>query len=566
MFPDHWINRSSESQDTAAGQHPVLARVLSSRMIPEWALQRKLALLPQPVLKGLSQAVQLLECARREQWSIVVCGDYDVDGATSTALVVRALRAMGYLHVRYAVPDRFRMGYGLSHLLIDAILGEGPVDLIITVDNGTASIEAVDYAHSLNLRVLITDHHLPGPKLPTADALVNPQQPGCPFPDKTLAGVGVAFYLMSALRSRLSGILPDSLPQAVSWLDLVALGSVADLVSLQGINRILVHHGLIRIRQKACVPGIAALTEICGRELHRLQASDLGFYLGPRLNAAGRLEHMHIGIECLLTDELEQARMLAQRLHQLNLDRRQIQDEMHAEAIDDLLGVETCGQRTQVVFQEHWHEGIVGLLASRLKEKLHVPVIALAVSQEEGILKGSARSIPGAHIRDLLAEIDAAHPGMLVRFGGHAAAAGLALRRENLAAFQQIFEDFVVRRVEQSCFDHTFAFDGVLEPDHLSLDTAFLLEDAGPWGQGCPEPRFAGTFTIRKQQLLKDRFLKMELQSGTRVISAIWFAPDLQHWPDPSVREVHALYALDINRFRSQEQLQLRIEQMYPTS
>ncbi len=565
MFPENWIIRESSLSPLNPVQHPVLDRVLQSRNIPSWAQPRKLALLPQPTLKGLDEAVLLLEQARMNQWSIVVCGDYDVDGATSTVLVIRALRSMGYLQVRYAVPDRFRMGYGLSCALIDAVRQDGPVDLIITVDNGTASLEAVAYAQSLNLKVLITDHHLPGDELPAADALVNPQQPECPFPDKTLAGVGVAFYLMTALRSRLIQSLPGPFPMAASWLDLVALGSVADLVSLQGINRILVHQGIMRMRQHHCVPGIIALAEVCGRDLGCLQANDLGFYLGPRINAAGRLEHMHVGIECLLTDDLDQARLYAQRLHQLNLERRQIQDEMHTQALDDVLDVQGDGRRTQVVFQEHWHEGIVGLVASRLKEKLHIPVIALAQSQEEGILKGSARSIPGAHIRDLLVEIDAVYPGMLLRFGGHAAAAGLTLRKENLARFEQAFEQCVVRRVDQGCFEQTYAYDGELSPEFLDIETALLLEESGPWGQGCPEPRFAGTFFIRHQQLLKDRFLKMELQSGSRVVPAIWFGPDLKRWPDPEVRQVHVLYCLEVNRFRT-PQLQLRIEQLVHAS
>ncbi len=560
------IQRSRQSSLEGLGLDAVVQRVLEGRGAAADQLDLRLAQLLQPDLLGLPAAVNLLMQAYQKQQSVVICGDFDADGATSTALMIRGLRRLGFQQLRYHVPDRFRMGYGLSVMLIEHVRSQGPVDLIITVDNGMSSSEAVAVAQQYGIRVLITDHHLPGEQLPAAEALVNPNQPGCPFPAKNLAGVGVAFYLLASFRSQLQRDYPQQTwPGITDLLDLVALGTVADLVPLDSLNRILVHQGLCRIRQGRCVPGILALAEASARPLAELKAADLGFYLAPRLNAAGRLDHMALGIECLLTDDLTTARQWAARLHTLNQERRHIEEGMKEQALLVTEALETASEpRAVVLFHEQWHEGVIGLVASRIKEKTQCPVIALAPTEDPQVLKGSARSIAGAHMRDLLAWVNLRYPGTLLRFGGHAMAAGLSMQRNQLPQLRQGFLEAVAACVPENCFRREYYHDGELTLQELRIELAEALERAGPWGQGFPEPRFIGDFVIVGQRLLKDRYLKLTVDVQGKRFDAICFNPDLNLWPDPQVSRARMGYALEINNYKGQAQLQLRIDYLLP--
>ena len=529
-------------------------------------------LLPFETMSGLKEAVELLQQALREGQRILIVGDFDADGATSSALAVRALRAMGAEAVDYLVPNRFEYGYGLTPEIV-AVAAQRSPDLLITVDNGIASIDGVAAAKEHGMRVLITDHHLPGEALPAADAIVNPNRPGDAFPAKETAGVGVIFYVMLALRARLRetdwfaerGI--DE-PNLASLLDLVALGTVADVVPLEHNNRILVAQGLVRIRRGQCCHGITALARVARRDPARLVASDLGFAIGPRLNAAGRLEDMALGIECLLTDDPDTALRLAQRLDAINRERREIEAEMQAEALaildemaladDAELPVGLC------LYEPHWHQGVIGILASRVKERLHRPVIVFAES-DAGELKGSARSVPGLHIRDALDAVAKRHPDLLNKFGGHAMAAGLSLAASDFERFSATFDAEVRRHLGTEDLQREILSDGELRDDELTLDTAEALRAGGPWGQAFPEPLFDGVFEVVQRRIVGDKHLKLVLRppGGEGVIDAIAFNTVDDDWPADS-RQVELAYRLDVNEYNGRRSVQLMVEHIRP--
>jgi single-stranded-DNA-specific exonuclease len=545
----------------------LLRRVYAARAVEsvdelDYALGR---LLPLERLSGLDAAVDLLQEVLQDKQRLVVIGDFDADGATSTALCIRALRRMGARDVHYLVPNRFEFGYGLTPEIVAVAAGLQP-DLIMTVDNGISSVAGVEAAGQLGIRVLITDHHLPGAVLPAAAAIVNPNSPGDEFPSKNLAGVGVAFYVMLALRARLrthgwfeqQGIPEPNLGQL---LDLVALGTVADVVPLDRNNRILVQHGLQRIRAGQCAPGIRALLEVGRRNAARCVATDLAFAVGPRLNAAGRLEDMSLGIECLLTDSEEGAREMAARLDALNRERKGIESGMQTRALQAIqeLHLEAQGLPTGLcLYDPDWHQGVVGILAARIKEQFHRPVIAFArVGDAE--LKGSARSIPGFHIRDALDAVAAHHPQLITRFGGHAMAAGLTLDEEHYPAFAEAFDVEASRLLSEDDLYHTLFSDGELLADEFSLETAQTLREAGPWGQGFPAPLFDGQFRLISQRVVGACHLKLVLQplEGEMPIDAIAF--NTAELPG-SCREVRAVYHLDVNEYRGLLSAQLVVE------
>lgn len=455
------------------------------------------ALLPPTPLRGIDSAADLLLGTVNAQRRIVLAGDYDCDGATGVAVGVRGLRALGARHVDYVVPDRFRMGYGLSPLLVDAAAVLG-AELIVTVDSGISSVAGVAHAARLGIPVLITDHHLPGPVLPAAAAIVNPNQPGCAYPSKHLAGVGVMFYLLAAVRARLRDD-GHAVPSLSPLLDLVALGTVADVVRLDTNNRVLVQAGLRRLRAGQGHAGVVALLDVAGRDPAHLSAQDLGFVLGPRINAAGRLDDIRTGIECLLADDAAEAAALARQLDGINRDRRSVEADMR----DTALALSADSAATGIcLFEPDWHEGIVGLVASRIKEVHHRPVIAAARAQTPGMLKASGRTIPGLHLRDVLAEIDAIHPGLIERFGGHAMAAGLSLAEADWPAFCTAFDQTCARHLDADTLLKVTDSDGELPPEWLTLDAALALEAAGPWGQGFPEPQFDGVFRVAEVRLM----------------------------------------------------------------
>lgn len=565
------VRRQSGTSEQALGGdlEPLLRRIYAARNVRsrrelETGFQQ---LQPMDRLGGLDQAVSLLETALRERQRVLVVGDFDADGATSSALVVRGLRALGATDVRYLVPNRFEYGYGLTPEIVAVAAAQRP-QLIMTVDNGVSSIEGVAAARARGIRVLVTDHHLAGERLPAADAIVNPNLAGDTFPSKHLAGVGVAFYVLLALRARLraDGWFDRSGgrgPNLAELLDLVALGTVADVVPLDHNNRILVHQGLCRIRAGRCVPGIAALLELAGRDRGRITAADLGFVVGPRLNAAGRLEDMSLGIECLLADDPGRAREMAARLDQLNRERRTIEAEMQAQALEELerLHLDGDGLPTGLcLFDERWHQGVIGILASRIKERLHRPVIAFAQAAE-GELKGSARSIPGLHIRDALDAVAARHPNLIDRFGGHAMAAGLSLPRAHLEPFQAAFDEVVRERVDEDALRGVIYSDGELACADFSLETAERLRNAGPWGQGFPEPLFDGLFEVRSRRVVGERHLKLAVapEGGEPVLDAIAFnQADDEHGAVGA--RVRLVYRLDVNEFRGTRTVQLVVE------
>jgi single-stranded-DNA-specific exonuclease len=551
------------------GLPPVLQRVYAARAIEsatdlDYSLER---MLPPERLGGLAPAVDLLAQAVEAGWRMVVVGDFDADGATSCALCLRALRGMGAAHVDYLVPNRFEYGYGLTPEIVAVAAMRRP-DLLITVDNGISSLAGVAAARELGIRVLITDHHLPGASLPPANAIVNPNLYAEGSPGKHLAGVGVAFYVMLALRAELRSrgwFTRRNLaePNLGQLLDLVALGTVADVVPLDHNNRLLVHQGLQRIRAGRCLPGVRALLEIGGRTPARAVAADLGFAIGPRLNAAGRLEDMALGIECLLADSEADARRMATRLDALNRDRKDIEAGMQAQA---LAAVEALARDTRelpaglCLYDPQWHQGVIGILASRIKERFHRPVIAFA-SAGNGELKGSARSVPGLHIRDVLDAIATRHPGMLSRFGGHAMAAGLTLDEDRHLAFAEAFTAEVSRTLSDEDLQGVIPTDGQLLDEEFSLATAKMLRDAGPWGQGFPAPRFDGMFTVLEQRVVGERHLKMILKpSGiNRRLDGIAF--NTGNSP-ATVGETRLVYRLDVNEYRGVESAQLIIEHM----
>lgn len=559
--------------DFADQLDPLLQRIYQSRGIDSQAsLDRRLNCLPEPQsMTGLDAATQRLVTAAKKQQSVLIVGDFDADGATSSALMVLGLRAMGFQSVDFLVPNRFDYGYGLTPEIVDLASEKSP-DLIITVDNGISSVEGVARANKLAIEVIVTDHHLPGTQLPDAVAIVNPNQQGCDFPSKNLAGVGVAFYLLIALRTELrqqqwfdqQQIAEPNLSQ---WLDLVALGTVADVVPLDQVNRALVHQGLLRIRSGHSRPGIQALLRIAGKNPARLVATDLGFALGPRLNAAGRLDDISLGIQCLLCDDPQQALHTAQALDELNQDRKSIETGMQQQAlaIVEQLGLDDKSMPAALsLFQPDWHQGVVGLLASRIKEKYHRPVVAFARG-DNGDLKGSCRSIPGLHIRDTLDAVATQNPGLITKFGGHAMAAGLSLNEDKLREFEQAFEQQVAQLVTEDDLQARLITDGCLEAQQLSMHTAEMLRDAGPWGQLFPEPCFQGDFRIVQQRIVGERHLKLVLAPHNQpeiAIDAIWFNIDTARWPNPEAETVHCVYRLDINEFRGLESLQLMVQHL----
>ena len=553
---------------------PLLQRVYANRGITS-AEELNLGLsglLPPSALKGAADAAGLLADAIEGEARVVVVGDFDADGATSSALAVSVLRQMGLRDISYLVPNRFEFGYGLSPEIV-ALAAEREPDLIVTVDNGISSHAGVATAQGLGISVLITDHHLPGDDLPPADVIVNPNQPGCHFPSKCLAGVGVMFYVLTALRAELrhrgwfemTGIEPPNLGDV---LDLVALGTIADVVPLDRNNRILVAAGLARIRAGRARPGIEALLEVAGRNPSKITSTDLGFLVGPRLNAAGRLEDMSIGIECLLADNSFAARPLAQQLHELNLARRDIEAGMQAEALAQLEHVQLSESELPFglsVYDASFHQGVVGIVASRIRERYHRPTIVFA-DAGEGELKGSGRSIDGVHIRDVLDRVAATRPGLIAKFGGHAMAAGLSLERENYNDFVSAFNDAVAEALHHKPPEPLIETDGELEIDDMQLSVADGLLAAGPWGQQFPAPVFDGRFTLRNQRLLKDKHLKMTLEASGTVFDAIAFNVDVERWPDPAVSEVGVVYTLDINEYRGERRLQLLVSSLWPCS
>lgn len=561
--------RRSSTGQFPADLHPVLRRVYAARAV-ETAddLDTSLNKLIAPAeLAGLPAAVDLLQHAIVNRQRIVVVGDFDADGATSCALCLRALRAMGAAEVHYLVPNRFEYGYGLTPEIVDVAAQLQP-DLLVTVDNGISSVDGVAAAKRQGIKVLITDHHLPGKQLPAADAIVNPNNVGDSFPSKSLAGVGVAFYVMLALRARLrehGWFAKQAIaePKLAQYLDLVALGTVADVVPLDRNNRILVQQGVQRMRAGHCVPGIRALFEVGGRSLSRMVATDLGFTVGPRLNAAGRLDDMSLGIECLLTDDAAAATRMATRLDELNRDRKLIETDMQTRALAAIEALDLRDDRLPVglcLFDPGWHQGVIGILAARIKERFHRPVIAFARSGA-GEIKGSARSVAGLHIRDALDAVATRHPDLIEKFGGHAMAAGLSLPEAHYPAFAAAFDKEVSRHLSREDLNGVIYSDGELSDQELSLDTAQLLRDASPWGQGFPAPVFEGDFTVVSHRVVGQRHLKMTLSpaTGNCQIDAIAFNTEVL--PRGSQR-VHMAYRLDVNEYRGIVSPQLIVEHM----
>ncbi|WGE84062.1 single-stranded-DNA-specific exonuclease RecJ [Actinobacillus equuli] len=563
------IKQRSKLTSIKLSEHPLLNRLYQSRGISSpQELERTLQFLHRPnQLVNIDAAVELLVEAYKQQSRIIIVGDFDADGATSTALAILALRQLGFENVDYLIPDRFSQGYGLSLAVAEMVLAKG-TDIVMTVDNGISSFEGIDLLKEHGIKVLVTDHHLPAESLPNADAMVNPNLADCTFPSKSLAGVGVAFYVMLALRGRMRelGCFKEKEPNLAELLDLVALGTVADVVPLDHNNRILVHQGLNRIRSGHCRAGIRALAEVSKRDLSALQASDLGFAIAPRLNAAGRLENMSLGVELLIADNMEIARQLAFELDSLNQTRKEFEQEMKTEALAICANLPSLMQKEQahgiVLYQPDWHQGVIGILASRIKDQFHRPVIAFAQESEDSeYLKGSARSIAGLHMRDLLERIDSLYPDLIIKFGGHAMAAGLTIHQDSFLRFQKIFDEIINEIIEPEQLQGVIYTDGELAPSELNIEIAELLQQAGPWGQNFPEPTFEGEFRLLQQRVLGGKHLKLMVeQSNGGLFDAIWFNADLRYFPDLSIKQVKLIYKLDINEFRGNKSLQLRVE------
>ena len=570
MTPQILRRTVAAAETFSAAVHPVLRRVYAARgLCRDTELDLSLdKLLPVSSLEGVEQAADLL--AQHRGGRVLVIGDFDADGATSTALVVRGLRALGFAHVDFLVPDRFRYGYGLTPEIVELASGRAPT-LIVTVDNGVSSIAGVAAAHAHGIPVLVTDHHLPGSELPAAAVIVNPNLPQSRFQSGALAGVGVAFYVIAALARRTQQPF-----KVAELLDLVALGTVADVVPLDANNRILVSQGLRRIRAGRCVPGIRALLEAAGRRLEQVTAADLGFAAGPRLNAAGRLTDMSVGIACLLADDSAIAVQLAGQLGKLNAERREIEQRMQLEAIDAaaLVRLEDDGSETLGIclFDETWHQGVVGLVAGRIKDRLHRPVVAFARASD-GSLRGSARSIAGVNIRDALESVATLHPGLIEKFGGHAMAAGMTIQGANLARFKSAFAAEIATRADRSSLAGVIHSDGALSVDELSLDTARVLRGAGPWGQGFPEPVFDGHFQILETRIVGSRHLKMQIRTaasrGETAMSAIVFGYVGGAAENAALQRgarVQLAYRLEVNEFGGTEQVQLNCQHLQMTA
>ena len=561
------------SVDLPADLSPILRRIYLARGVSSSReLERSLTFLASSEsMKDIDRATRLLADAVEHNQRILIVGDFDADGATSSALGVLALQALGAVHVDSIVPNRFEYGYGLTPAIVEVAKTYHP-ELLVTVDNGISSIEGVRSAKAAGMKVLVTDHHLAGDQLPEADAIINPNQPGCAFPGKNTAGVGVIFYVLCAVRTELERRgwfsdpqQPRQKPNMASFLDIVALGTVADVVGLDANNRILVQQGLNRIRKGFARPGILALAEVAKRNPARLVAADFGFALAPRLNAAGRLDDMSLGIELLLTDDLQQAREIASQLDSLNRERREIEESMKEEAMRDLARLDLAegdGLPWGIcLYQEDWHQGVIGILASRVKEQFHRPVIAFAPG-DEGELKGSARSIPGFHIRDVLDMVSTNAPGLILKFGGHAMAAGLTLKTEDYQTFAEAFDREARRLLTKEALQSCLITDGQLTAQELTLETAELLRNAGPWGQNFPEPLFEGVFTLKEQRLVGGKHLKLVLvaEGSEEWLDAIWFNVDTERWPNNAVERVRVVYRLDINEFRGRCRVQLMVQ------
>jgi single-stranded-DNA-specific exonuclease len=560
------VTRTSPLADAQAlihhGLHPVLARLYAARGVSqpddvETALTR---LVPPLALKGCRDAAVLLADALEQKRRMLVVADYDCDGATACAVAVRGLRMLG-AQIDYLVPNRFEYGYGLTPEIV-ALAARRKPDLLITVDNGIASVDGVDAANALGIDVLVTDHHLPGDALPSARAIVNPNQPGCTFPSKCIAGVGVMFYVLLALRAELrergafgSGPGQRAEPRLDGLLDLVALGTVADVVKLDGNNRVLVAQGLQRIRNGRMQPGIAALFRAAGRDARSASGFDLGFGLGPRLNAAGRLSDMSLGIECLTTDDIGRAWELAQQLDAMNRERREIEAGMQQQALEDLTSIDPAGNATLTLFNPDWHQGVIGIVAGRIKEKFHRPVFTFAPADDTGTLvKGSGRSIPGFHLRDALDLVAKREPGLVVKFGGHAMAAGVTLAAADVPRFTAAFEAVGREWLTDDALARVIETDGDLEDAYFTPQFVEML-DAAVWGQGFPPPMFASEFDVAAQSLVKDKHLKLQLARGRQRFNAIWF-----NHTDPLPARATLAYRLTRDTWNGVARVQLIVE------
>lgn len=557
------VNRACSPADEAAlirhGLHPILARLYAARGVRlpdeiETALTR---LVPPVELKGTEEAAALLAEAIAQRKRMLVVADYDCDGATACAVAVRGLRMFG-AQVDYLVPNRFEYGYGLTPEIVELAAGREP-DLLITVDNGIASVDGVAAANARGIDVLVTDHHLPGDTLPAARAIVNPNQPGCAFPSKCIAGVGVMFYVLLALRARLreSGAFAQGMPEPRldGLLDLVALGTVADVVKLDGNNRVLVAQGLTRIRRGRMQPGIAALFRAAGRDARNASGFDLGFALGPRLNAAGRLSDMSLGIECLTTDDVGRAWELAQQLDAMNRERREIEAGMQQQALEEIAALDPEGRATITLFNESWHQGVIGIVAGRLKEKYHRPAFTFALADESGeTVKGSGRSIPGFHLRDALDLIAKREPDLLAKFGGHAMAAGVTLAARDVPRFAAAFETVAREALDDDALARVVVTDGELEEAYFTPQIVEMI-DAAVWGQGFPAPTFSGEFDVVSQALVKDKHLKLQLARGRQRFQAIWF----NHTESLPAR-AHVAYRLSADSWNGVVRVQMIVE------
>ena len=550
--------------------HPLLERIFLARGITsELELDRTLAKLPSPwLLSGMEEMVEHLIVAINEQQKICIVADFDADGATSCAVAIKGLQLLGAGQVTFVVPNRFEYGYGLTPEIVELVKLQNP-DVIITVDNGISSIDGVKAATDSGIKVLVTDHHLPGSNLPAATAIVNPNLLDDGFPNKSLAGVGVIFYVLLALRSRLRDINwfetnQVKEPNLAQLLDYVALGTVADVVALEQSNRILVYQGLLRIRTGRCHPGLTALVEVSGKNPQTITAADLGFSLGPRLNAAGRMDDMSLGIQCLLSDDPALAKDIALQLDALNNDRREVEAVMKHEAQTYLSEMKALDEHHLpagvCLFDANWHQGVIGILASRIKDQVHRPVIAFAPAGKD-LIKGSARSIPGVHIRDVLSDIAAAHPKLLSKFGGHAMAAGLSLKMHDYPPFALAFDEMVSKRLASVDLEQKILSDGELSEQDMTIEIADLLQNSATWGQEFPEPLFDGVFDVIQSRIVGQRHLKLVLRKpvGDLVIDAIAFFVDRpEHWL--GLRQIKAVYKLDINEFRGNRTVQFIVQ------
>lgn len=564
------VRRSTNDVSTLSqSMHHIISRVLQFRgVLASEQLDISISgLHTQELLSGIDKAENLIVDAVRSDKKILIVGDYDADGATSIAVAIRALRSMGAQNVEYLVPNRFGFGYGLTVEIVEVAKKMQP-DLIITVDNGISSISGVAAAKASGISVLVTDHHLPGETLPAADAIINPNLFGDNFPSKMLAGVGVIFYVMAAVRRRLREADWFKLknidePKLSNLLDLVALGTIADVVPLDQNNRRLVDYGLRLIRQGRGQPGISAIIEAANKTSAEIRSSDLGFIVGPRLNAAGRLADMSLGVECLLNDEPARCKEIAIQLSDLNIQRRKIEDKMREKAfslISTSLVDDASLAPALCLFHEDWHQGVVGIVAARVKEQFYRPTIAFALV-DNNVLKGSARSIQGVHVRDVLARVSSRNEGLIISFGGHAAAAGLSIARSDFNEFSKKFEEGVSEVLDADTLNRTISTDGLLLAEDMSLVLAEELESVSPWGQAFPEPRFDGVFKIKGRRIVGSNHARLTLEptgSGKRIPAIMFGGADESWYADAN--EIRIVYRLTVNRFRNQKTLQLMIE------